>query len=125
MGSRLRQSLTDVELGTFDIDLSNLILLLKRTALQKDYFGLYDVHLRSGTWKEALDVLKKQKSSDRFRLLAPVGAGSAAIWDHGITEELFGDGTRLPFIRQVRDEPISKVEKYIRGLRDVNPIQAI
>ena len=115
MGSQSRHELTDVFLGRVAIDLFNLVLFLNR--LPESMYALYqeDVRLLSGTWKQALDVLRK-KTSLVVIFREPHGAEC---------DDMPLEGYKRAF--SSKDSYQSEAEFYIRS-RDSwrpNPIQAL
>jgi hypothetical protein len=118
LGSKLRHNLTDIFLGRVAIDLSKLVVVLKRLPEPMRSLSLENVILRSGTWKEALDVLRNKRS--RVKLFRkPQGAECNGMSDEHY-ERIFGED-------YPKSECRSEAEIYIEGLfsETPNPLQAL
>ncbi|RYP10690.1 hypothetical protein DL764_000480 [Monosporascus ibericus] len=116
MGSKTRHKLTDIFLGYVAMDLSWLVLLLDRLPQSMSCIHQKDVRLLSGTWKEALDALRKKRSRNML-LSEPQGAecDNMSQTDY---ERIFGNDNY---------EYRTEAEFYIMNLitRESNPVQAL
>lgn len=117
MGSKSRHELTDVYFGQVAMDFSSLVLFLKRLPETMYSLHLDDVRLLSGTWKQALDALRKNKY-DFVKLKAPHGAEC---------DEMPPEVYETIFKTSYSHLSSSEAEAYIKH-RDLclpNPIQAL
>ncbi|KEZ43889.1 hypothetical protein SAPIO_CDS4063 [Scedosporium apiospermum] len=73
MGSRSRDRLTDISFAYAAMDFSRMVQFLNRLPQSTTCISLIDVRLLSGTWKEALDALRK-KNIRIVHLSEPKGA---------------------------------------------------
>jgi len=73
MGSRSRDRLTDISFAYAAMDFSRMVQFLNRLPQSTTCISLIDVRLLSGTWKEALDALRK-KNIRIVQLSEPKGA---------------------------------------------------
>ncbi|KAJ9161473.1 hypothetical protein NKR19_g2239 [Coniochaeta hoffmannii] len=72
LGPIVRPELRDISLHSCRVRLADLASLLKRLPDSVDYIGLWKVRLISGTWEEALDVLR-EKVCNYMALYRPAG----------------------------------------------------
>lgn len=116
MGSKSRHKLTDIFLGRVAMDLSKLVLFLERLPQPMSCIHQRDFRLLSGTWKEALDALRKKRS--RVVLFSePQGAECDNMLREDY-ERIFGEG---------KCGYKSEAESYIANwiLLPRNPLQAL
>ncbi|RYP53946.1 hypothetical protein DL768_001168 [Monosporascus sp. mg162] len=116
MGSKSRHKLTDIFLGYVAMDLSKLVLFLERLPQSMSCIHQKDVRLLSGTWKEALDALRKKRSY--IMLFSEPQGAECDNMSQKDYERIFGNdnyGCR------------SEAELYItnRIPRQPNPVQAL
>jgi hypothetical protein len=118
IGSQSRHELTDIFLAGTSIELSVLVLLLQRLpdSMSSLKVRLSDLYLLSGTWKEALDALRK-KESHTIILDRPCGAE-------------FNDMSRADYSRIFFDKDGAThntiASRYIANrFSAINPIQAL
>lgn len=116
MGSKSRYTLTDIFLRHVAMDLSELVLFLKRLPQPMAYIHLDDFRLLSGTWSEALDALRNKRS--RIALLAGPSGAECDDMSRADYERIFGNGT---YGKQ------SEAELYIGNqiLLPRNPLQTL
>lgn len=117
LGSQTRPRLEHFSLRQATMDLSTLQTLLRRLPEKMKHFALERVYLKSGPWKEALDLLRA-KRSDVMMLRDPCGPELTTMPPNDY-QNIFGDGDPEP--REHTDAEI-----YILGRSDCpNPIQAL
>ncbi|KAK3938127.1 hypothetical protein QBC46DRAFT_390838 [Diplogelasinospora grovesii] len=116
MGSKSRHKLTYIFLGRVAMDLSKLVLFLERLPQSMGCIHQHDVRLLSGTWKEALDALRKKRP--RVVLLSEPQGAECDDMSPKDYERIFG---------QDRSRYSSEAELYITNPMPSipNPVQAV
>ncbi|KAK3306241.1 uncharacterized protein B0T15DRAFT_557105 [Chaetomium strumarium] len=114
LGPGPRHNLKDFSLHYVAIDLSKLLLILKRLPDSVYHLGLDSIELRSGTWEEALERLQEKKPRT-MSLRSPYGAETFSMPQPDY-ETIFS--TEYYDKRTV-------TENYITGHFSLNPFQAL
>jgi hypothetical protein len=116
MGSKSRHKLTDIFFGYVAVDLSKLVLLLERLPQSMSCIHQKDVRLLSGTWKEALDVLRRKRC--HIMLLSEPQGAECDNMSQEDYRKIFGNDNY---------GNLTETELYItnRIPRQPNPVQAL
>ncbi|KFX96248.1 hypothetical protein V490_03443 [Pseudogymnoascus sp. VKM F-3557] len=115
IASRPWRNLTDISIFQVSVDLSDLVSFLQSLPPSIECLWITDMHLRSGTWAEALEVLR-EKSYKIVHITSPRGAECDDLSQEEL-ENVFGKP----------NHNFSSAEQYIRKLRYMtnNPLQSL
>ncbi|RYP11877.1 hypothetical protein DL767_011280 [Monosporascus sp. MG133] len=116
MGSKSRHKLTDIFLRYVAMDLSKLVLFLERLPQSVNCIHQKGVRLLSGTWKEALDALRKKRY--RFMLFSEPQGAECDNMSQTDYERIFGSDNH-----GYRSEAELYITNRIPG--KLNPVQAL
>ncbi|EDN07297.1 hypothetical protein I7I51_03437 [Histoplasma capsulatum] len=115
IGSKSRHKLIDISFDQVAMDLPRLLRFLERLPQSIHCIHLRDVRLLSGTWKEALDALRKKRS--RVVLFSEPQGAECDNMPREVYESIFS----------TENCDVSNAERYIRNWIpwEPNPLQAL